>query len=108
MTVKGLKKALSGFKDELNAKFSGIKGVYLYGSAARNQNTSESDIDILIITDDDLKGTSEEKILDMAYDTGLKYNCVFGVVVCSVRDWDKLKTTGSPFYREVKKEAVKI
>jgi len=108
MTARDIKKVLSEFKDELNAKFSGIKGVYLYGSVARKQHTSESDIDILIITDDDMKGTNEEKILDMAYETGLKYNCVFGVVVCSVRDWDKLKTTGSPFYQEVTKEAVKI
>jgi|ERR1035437_974930 predicted nucleotidyltransferase len=108
MTIKDIKKVLTEFKGELNSKFSGIEGVYLYGSVARNQHTSESDIDILIITDEDLTGINEEKILDMAYVIGLKYNCVFGVIVCSVRGWDRLKSVGSPFYAEVKKEAVKI
>ncbi len=108
MTVKDIKKVLSEFKGELNSRFSGIKGVYLYGSVARNEHTSESDIDILVITDDTMVGINEEKILDMAYETGLKYNCVFGVVVCSVRGWDRLKSAGSPFYAEVKKESVKI
>lgn len=108
MTVNDIKKVLSEFKTELKSRFSGIKGIYLYGSVARNQHTSESDIDILVITDDALTGISEEKILDMAYETGLKYNCVFGVIVCSVHGWDRLKSAGSPFYEEVKKEAVEI
>ena len=108
MTIKDIKKVLSEFKADLKTLFLGIKGIYLYGSVARNQHTSESDIDILIITDETLSGINEEKILGMAYETGLKYNCVFGVVVCSVQSWDRLKKLGSPFYGEVQKEAVKI
>ena len=32
-----------------------IKGIYLYGSYARNEQTPESDIDVLVITDDKVK-----------------------------------------------------
>lgn len=44
----------------------------------------------------------------MAYEAGLKYNCVLGVVVLTVRDWARLESAGSPFFSEVNKEAVKI
>lgn len=108
MTQGAVKKVLQEFKGELENKFSVIKAVYLYGSVARKQNTPDSDTDILIILDDTAKKTDEEKIFDMAYEIGLKYNCVLGVVVCSVRDWARLKSAGSPFFNEVTKEAVRI
>ena len=37
-----------------------IKGIYLYGSYARNEQTPESDIDVLIVTDGRVKIKSED------------------------------------------------
>jgi len=108
MTEKVIKKAIVELKTELEKKFDNVKDVYLYGSVARKQHTTESDIDILVITDNNLKDVDEEKIMDTAYETGLKYNVVFGIVVCSLSGWGKLKFLGSPFYEEVTKEAVRI
>jgi len=108
MTRGAVKKVLFEFKAELENKFSVIKAVYLYGSVVRKQNTPDSDTDVLVILDDTAKKHDEEKIFDMAYEIGLKYNCVLGVIVCSVRDWARLKSAGSPFFSEVNKEAVKI
>lgn len=55
MTRGTIKKVLLEFKEELKNKFSVIKGVYLYGSVVRKQNTPDSDMDILVILDNSAK-----------------------------------------------------
>lgn len=90
----------------LNAIYgTALLQVILYGSVARNTNTSESDIDIAVILNtNDTKGY-EEALLDLVVDMNLKYNKVFSIIDIQVSDFKKWENT-LPFFKNVKKDGV--
>jgi len=56
-----------------------IKGIYLYGSYARNEQTPDSDIDILVITDKKIKKVNEYEIIsatEQQIESTIKNNAV--------------------------------
>jgi len=84
-----------------------LKAVILYGSVARGTQTSESDVDIMVLVD----GTAEElrryedKLSEVSTDIALKYLKVFSIIDVSYQeytDWMKI----SPFYKNVSEEGV--
>jgi predicted nucleotidyltransferase len=79
--------------------------VILYGSVARNTNTSESDIDIAIILDTKNIKDYEEALLDFVVDMNLKYDRVFSVIDIQVSDFKKWENS-LPFFKNVKKDGV--
>ncbi|WMJ88539.1 nucleotidyltransferase family protein [Anaerocolumna sp. MB42-C2] len=79
--------------------------VILYGSVARNTNTSESDIDIAVILDTINTKDYEEPLLDFIVDMNLKYDRVFSIIDIKVSDFIKWENT-LPFFKNVKKDGV--
>ncbi len=65
-TIEDIEEEIINF---LKPHLKHIQGVYLYGSYARNEQTPESDIDILVITDGKIKinrGMNEYEIVSMS------------------------------------------
>ena len=65
----------NAMKDELikgllNIFADDIKAIILYGSVARNESTSESDIDIAIIMQHDMDDIKREKFIRWSADVG--------------------------------------
>ncbi len=79
--------------------------VILYGSVARNTNTSESDIDIAVILDTNNTKDYEEPLLDFIVDMNLKYDRVFSIIDIKVSDFIKWENS-LPFFKNVKKDGV--
>ena len=79
--------------------------VILYGSVARNTNTSESDIDIAVILDTNNTKDYEEALLDFIVDMNLKYDRVFSIIDIKVSDFIKWENS-LPFFKNVKKDGV--
>jgi len=67
-----------------------LRGVYLYGSAARDQLTPDSDIDIAIILDD-IKSRFEEheRTSQLGSDVSLEYNTLVSFLFVSEADYRK-------------------
>ena len=90
------------FKDKLN-------NVILYGSYARNENTSESDIDIMVLvneTEDKIR-EYEDSITDIMVDLSLEYEVVISIYTQNVQDYEKqLKVL--PFLMNIHKEGIII
>lgn len=79
--------------------------VILYGSVARNTNTSESDIDIAVILDTNNTKYYEEALLDFIVEMNLQYDRVFSIIDIQVSDFKKWENS-LPFFKNVKKDGV--
>jgi predicted nucleotidyltransferase len=96
--VKELKRDL---QELYNAK---LKGLYLYGSYARDDADTESDVDILIILEkignysDEIARTSK-----LVSELSLKYDKTISRVFVSWQDWEGKET---PFLLNTRKEAI--
>jgi type I restriction enzyme S subunit len=83
---------------------SRLRGVYLFGSYARGEATSDSDIDVLIVLDGfERYGAEVERVSYLSSELSLKFNTSVNVVFTKDEDWQKADT---PFLSNVRREAV--
>ena len=77
-TVKDIKleshdiSAIKQLQKKISKEFN-INSIILFGSAARGENDIESDIDILVITNERLSRSERHKITDIAFDINMEY-----------------------------------
>ena len=92
-----------------NATGSKVNKVILYGSYARGDFRSDSDIDVMILVDTYSAGVSplEKKICDVTYDFNEAYGTDIMPVVQSNTHFDYWKKADM-FYRNVEKDGVII
>ena len=86
-----------------------LKAVILYGSYARGDFDSESDIDIMILVknkESELKAI-EKKVSDAVWDIGME-NKVFITAFVNNYDLFNSRLEISPFYRNVKNDGVEL
>jgi predicted nucleotidyltransferase len=93
---------------ELVKKTEPTATVILYGSHARGQNNKYSDIDVLILVDNDKITYSDEKrikypLYDLEFETGK----IISPLVFSRKDWET-KHAITPFYHNIKKDGVQL
>jgi len=97
--------ALEGLSHGLRERFSSaIHGIYLYGSKARGDFRPESDIDVLVIADQDLRddvGWAASLIASEVITEGGPYLSVF---VSTPQHW----ALDTPFLLNVRKDAVAL
>lgn len=81
-----------------------LKGVYLYGSQARGQATTESDVDILIILDAVKRYTDEiNRTSDLISTLSLEYDTSISRIFVSELDW---RAKATPFLKTVREEVI--
>jgi len=100
--------AIEKLKKTLKERFGGEIELFLFGSVARGESSESSDIDILVLLKNAVNTSIEEEIYDIAYEIGLEYDIVFGVIVHTKKEWKELSKIQLPLAVEVKKEGVKI
>ena len=108
MNTKNIKASISELKRVLNVYFGNRVELYLFGSVARDEYSTESDIDILVLIPGEVKTAIEEKVIDLAYDVELEYDVVFGIVVYSKEFWSSGKARAMPFHQNLQREALRI
>ena len=100
---ENINKAISEFITSINNKFGKrIKKIILYGSYARGDFNTSSDIDIMILTD-----FTDDEIVQLAYD--IEWNNKFDIHLSPlVKNVDRFNywLEALPFYMNVQKEGV--
>lgn len=88
---------------------SKLDSVILYGSYARNEADSESDVDVMILVNEDARALSSHRYALNAFGTGLdlKYGVLTSMVLQDAETFYKWKDV-LPFYRNVATEGVKV
>ncbi|MBI4639226.1 MAG: nucleotidyltransferase domain-containing protein [Candidatus Tectomicrobia bacterium] len=98
--LRELKVGLQGIYSER------LKGVYLYGSYARGENDSESDVDVLVILDRiDHYGAEVDRTGYLVSELSLKYGVSISRIFVSQQDWVGYET---PFLTNTREEAILI
>lgn len=99
--------AIEELKRHIQEKVPGSQ-IILFGSKARGDFEEFSDIDLLVIVPDTNTGAIEQEILDVQYETELKYDVIFGIVIESRSFWDSSRAKAMPFHWNVDKEGVTV
>lgn len=100
--------SIEKLKKSLKERFGKEIELFLFGSVARGEGSESSDIDILVLLKNAVNTSIEEEIYNIAYEIGLEYDIVFGIIVHTKKEWKELSKKQIPLTLEVKKEGIKI
>lgn len=92
-------------KGLLNLFHENLSMIILYGSVARNEATSESDIDIAIITKNDMNEEIRNKFICWSAEMDIRYDKIFSIIDIKEENMKKWVEV-LPFYKNVQKEGV--
>lgn len=79
----------------------------LFGSKARGDSTPESDIDILVIVDQD-DWRFSHAISDLAADVSLEYDVLIAPRVIGLERWERMAELRFGFYRNIAAEGIPL
>ncbi len=99
---------LTDFKREVRQLYqSRLADIYLFGSYARGEATEESDVDLLVVLNDETISPFKEigVMGDMAYQMGLDYETLISVVPTTRLRFEQM---GNPLYRNILRERERL
>jgi uncharacterized protein len=92
--MKSNSQLLQGIKERVH-QVAPTARVILFGSFARGDNREESDVDILVLVDNDnITYRQKKEITDRIYDLELETGKIISPIVKPKKEWEK--NTGSP------------
>ena len=101
------KTALQELSMRLQESFD-IEDMILFGSVARNDDTQESDIDILILTSTKYTRARRHQITDIVFEINLKHSTNISTVVIDKPSWDTGPQSVMPLKTEVLNEGIQL
>jgi predicted nucleotidyltransferase len=84
-----------------------IAGAILFGSKARGDDTPDSDIDVLILTNDE-SWSLKHKILVLGARVSLEQDVLFNIYPLSLARWKWMEEIQHPLYRTVRQEGLDL
>ena len=102
------KKAVADIRERLNGFVgSRLRGLYVFGSKARGDYDSESDVDLAILIDG-LDRETKRKIIDCVADVEVKYFVVISSLVLSWKDFTDLKKRERRIAFDIEREGISL
>lgn len=106
MNTEKINEIMNKTKDKMREIYGDkLKKVILYGSYARQEQTEESDIDIMVLVDDDSFALKkyEDSLIDFEVDMNLDYDIVLSIYAKSLIEYQKYIDV-LPFLKNVSRE----
>jgi predicted nucleotidyltransferase len=102
------KQALSALLKQLKNDFQGqVSQIVLFGSKARGDARVDSDIDVLIVVENEVWGI-KSKILQLGARLSLEFDVLFNLFIVGENRWQYMKDIQFPIYRVIAEEGVSI
>ena len=98
--------ALSKLKKALEERFNLID-FRVFGSKARGEATTESDVDVMIEIED-YNPLTESAIDEMVFKLNLEYDCFISAVIFGRRELEECPLGESPLYRVIEREGIRV
>ena len=101
---------LEELRDELRKVYGNhLKNIILYGSYARGDYDSESDLDIMVLVDLDNvdQGEYRDVLADKVTAISIKYDVLISVIDNNYEEFNR-RTSYVPFYKNVMQEGIEI
>lgn len=100
-----IEKIIKEFRESLKEIYDGnLAKLILYGSYARGDFNSDSDIDLLVVLNEAEKpGKEIDRMIEIVNNINLKYNVLISVLPISITDFESLN---SPLLLNVRREGV--
>ncbi len=99
---------LKELKEKLKTRFPSLEQIILFGSQLKSDKLLKSDIDVLLIFNQNIDWQVEKKILDEIYEIELKRDVVFDAKIFSQKVINTSLYQAMPFVREVLNNGVEI
>lgn len=78
-----------------------VNGVILFGSKARGDDDSESDIDLLVLTSRALSRGERHAMTDAIFPLQLRHDVVLSVLILPAQEWDSGIVSVLPIHDEI-------
>lgn len=102
-----VKQVLLTCRDAIRARFPTAR-IVLYGSQARGQGSPESDMDLLVLLNEDVTPAKKRIIRDTLYEIGLAEDLVISTIVRSYDTWNSPISKATPFYKIIEQEGIQV
>jgi len=102
-----VKQVLLACRDVIRAKFP-TATIVLYGSQARGHGDPESDMDLLILLNEDVTAAKKRIIRDTLYEIGLAEDFVISTIVRSYDTWNSSISRATPLYKIIIQEGIQV
>jgi predicted nucleotidyltransferase len=107
---KSTLKILEDIKREITTSLGNVvKEIVLYGSYARDEQTRDSDIDIVVLLKERIPNRSSirEKLADIKVDLSLKYDVVISIIIKDYHQYTRFRDI-VPFYSAIYNEGIAL
>lgn len=81
-------KSIYKLKERLSEIFH-LRSLILFGSKARGDYEESSDVDVLVLVDDDKDWSSREKLSDITFEINLEYDTQFTCILENSKNWEE-------------------
>lgn len=100
--------AVLEFLERVRSMYDGqIQRAILFGSKARGEATSDSDIDVLLIVADETWQFRDE-ICNISADVSLKYDVLLDARVIGAARWQYMRDIQAGLYQNISREAIPL
>jgi len=100
------KKALAALRSALQEKQYLIE-IKMFGSKARETDSPESDLDVMIVLED-FSPAIESEIDDLIFEINLEYSCLITALFFSREELEIGPLTESPVYKKILQEGIAL
>ncbi len=93
------------FKAKIQKDINPHSQIYFYGSRANRTHRDDSDLDVLVLLDDNSPSV-RKKVTNIAWEIGFKYSILIVPVISSYEEFQK--SSASPYYNNVKRSGITV